>query len=121
MLVLTLPYPPSVNHYWRHVSMNRRKTVLISKEGRQYRQAVYEAVIQHRERKAPAGRLEVGILAHVPDRRTRDLDNLPKAILDALTHAQVIEDDGLIDRLVVERAAQVSGGQIKVFIQEMNP
>ena len=33
---LTLPWPPSVNHYYRHVGPR----VLISKDGRRYREAV---------------------------------------------------------------------------------
>lgn len=118
MIILELPYPPSVNTYWRHVSVKGAVKVLISEKGRAYRKAVWEAVIQHKERKAPAGRLEVGITAYMPDNRIRDLDNLNKALLDALAHAQVFKDDGLIDRLMVERGPVVKGGKVRVFISE---
>lgn len=40
--------------------------------------------------------LKVTITAYRPDNRRRDLDNLLKAVLDALTHAGVYEDDHLI-------------------------
>lgn len=38
----------------------------------------------------------------VPDRRKRDLDNLFKALLDALTHAGVWKDDSLVHSMYVE-------------------
>jgi len=34
---LCLPYPPSVNHYWRHTRQGRH---YISKAGREFRQKV---------------------------------------------------------------------------------
>ena len=39
--------------------------------------------------------MEVSIAAGRPDRRRRDCDNLPKAILDLLTVHQVIQDEAL--------------------------
>ena len=95
---LTLPWPPSVNTYWRN--LNGR--TLISQDGRAYRANAYAAVTEQ----APGrlrGRVRVSILTHQPDRRRRDLDNLPKAVLDALTFASVIEYDSLIDDLRITR------------------
>ena len=40
MIELELPYPPSVNHYYRHVG---RRT-LISREGRRFRDRVGQAL-----------------------------------------------------------------------------
>ena len=40
-MILSLPWPPSVNVYWRHVGAK----VLISAEGRAYAKSVYERVI----------------------------------------------------------------------------
>jgi len=37
-----------------------------------------------------------------PDRRGRDVDNLAKALLDALQHAGVMRDDSQVRRLVLE-------------------
>ena len=63
------------------------------------------AAIAWRAGRAPLdGKLAVRVVAVAPDRRKRDLDNLLKATLDALTHAKVWHDDGQIDRLEVERA-----------------
>lgn len=100
MILLRLPYPPTVNTYWR-TFQNR---MLISKEGRAYREAV---IAQCSDYKLD-GRLRVEIEATMPDRRRRDIDNLPKAVLDALTHAQVWNDDNQIDDLRIYRTGEVS-------------
>lgn len=114
MISLRLPWPPSNNRYWRHVGSK----VLISEQGRHYRDLVWWAVRKGRPAKA-VGRLAVSILAHVPDKRTRDLDNLPKAILDALTTAGVWADDSQIDDLHVRRGTLVKGGAIEIEVREI--
>lgn len=40
----------------------------------------------------------------VPDDRRRDISNYIKATEDLLVHLQVIKDDNLVDRIVIERA-----------------
>jgi len=105
MIVLRLPYPPSNNAYWRHISKGPLAgRVLISEEGRRFR----EAVIAQVDRFKLDGRLKVEIEATMPDRRRRDIDNLPKAVLDALTHAQVWGDDNQIDDLRIYRAPEIA-------------
>ena len=88
---------------------------LLSEEGRKYRHAVRAAVGQ---RKALHGRLRVSIEVRMPDKRRRDLDNLPKAILDSLTHAGVWCDDSQIDDLRVWRSDRM-GGCILVTVDEL--
>ena len=122
MIELTLPYPPTVNTYWRHVG---RRT-LLSKKGREYRGAVLAIVAERFRRLVPftvfAGDVEVCIVAHPPDKRRRDLDNLPKAILDSLEHAGVFEDDSQVARLVIERRPLCRpDGKVKVTIAEIPP
>jgi crossover junction endodeoxyribonuclease RusA len=53
--------------------------------------------------------VRVEIIAAMPDRRRRDLDNIQKAILDALTHAGVWEDDSQVDDIRVFRARAENG------------
>ena len=43
-MLISLPYPVSVNHYWRSVPMGKRFAVLISQAGRKYRETVCRIV-----------------------------------------------------------------------------
>jgi len=85
---MTLPYPPTVNTYYRNVS---GKT-LISKRGRAYRKTVSSMVA--RSGMVPMrGLLMIDIAVFLPDKRRRDLDNLLKSLADSLQHGGVYEDD----------------------------
>ncbi len=111
--VFELPYPPSVNHYWRRVGFR----TLISRGGRRYRRDVVALLAAGRA--APLrGRLELVVHVFPPDGRRRDLDNLQKALCDALQHAGVYADDCQIDRLDVHRGPVVPGGKVVVQITE---
>jgi crossover junction endodeoxyribonuclease RusA len=115
MVTLTLPWPPSANHYYRRVG----HATLISKEGRRYRQRVVgEALLAGSPR--VEGRLSVRIVASPPDQRRRDLDNLQKSLLDALQHAGVYGDDSQIDRIEVVRGTLTPGGKVLVEITEIS-
>lgn len=114
MIDLSLPWPPSVNRYWRTF----QGRMIISAEGRTYRKAVADQVLIQRGAKHYQGKLKVQIEAWRPDNRRRDLDNLLKAVLDSLTHAGVWEDDGNIVDLRIYWADSI-GGMLKVNIQEV--
>jgi crossover junction endodeoxyribonuclease RusA len=100
-LTLQLPYPPSANRYYRRVGSK----TLISAEGRAYRLAVVAVVARAGWKRSDRlqGRLAVQVEMMAQDRRKRDLDNICKATLDALTHASVWADDGQIDDLRLVR------------------
>ena len=94
MVMLDLPYPPSINRYYRHVGFR----TLISREGRTFRTNVCALLGGGGPRKPPAGgRIALCMDAFPPDRRKRDLDNLQKPTLDALQHAAIYEDDSHVD------------------------
>ena len=76
---LALPWPPSVNHYYRHVGPR----VLISKDGRRYREAV-AAVARRSGTPMFTGPGAGGSALHPPDNRRRDADNSLKSCLDAV-------------------------------------
>ena len=118
---LELPYPPSVNHYWRSVQVQGKRRILISKEGREYRRTVKGAVlIQLGGRHVPiTDRIRLSVHAFMPDRRKRDLDNLTKAILDSLQHAGVYVDDGQIDDLRLVRGPVMAPGWVEIEVSEM--
>lgn len=110
MMEITLPFPPSLNSMWRTPrSGPLAGRTMLSEEGRRYRKAVAHAVLMARASKQLTKRLAVSIEARMPDRRKRDLDNLPKAVLDGLTHAGVWLDDGQIDDLRVWRSDRLDG------------
>lgn len=117
---LILPWPPSNNVYFRHLANGR---TLISREGRSYRVAVYAAWIeQARIYRIPcvAVPVKVTIEAYFPNEIRRDLDNLPKAIMDSLTKAGAWSDDSLVEDLrIVRRRPNIPGGQIKIEIEEI--
>lgn len=115
-MILTLPYPPSVNHYWR----KWRNRMVISPEGRAYRRQVAALLDGHGPRKPPAGgRIALGMDAFPPDRRARDLDNIQKGICDALEHAGIYENDRQIDWLTSRRREVVQGGRLEVHVKTL--
>ncbi len=118
-MILKLPYPPSVNHYYRRVGAR----TLISREGREYRTAVCGLLAPGGGsgiRKPPAGgRIALAMDAFPPDRRRRDLDNILKCTQDSLAHAGVYEDDSQIDLLVVRRCEVVRNGRLQVEVMPL--
>ena len=73
-------------------------------------------VRQQRLKLSLSGRLAIKIIAEPPDKRRRDLDNILKAPLDALTHAGLLMDDEQFDEINIVRAQPVSGGRLGVKI-----
>lgn len=111
---LSLPLPPSANHYYRRVG----RVTLISRAGREYRAKVKEVLLTMG---APSvtGPLTVLVKVFPPDRRRRDLDNLLKCLLDSLQHGGLYRDDSLIDRIDIRRGPPMSGGAVHVTVQEL--
>lgn len=97
---LTIPFPPSVNGYWRSV----RGRNILSARGRQYRLDGLQTLAEQAVSPLPAdARLSVTITLNPPCKRRRDVDNYSKAALDLLTHAGIWGDDSQVDRLTVQR------------------
>lgn len=116
MIELTLPYPPSVNSYWRSVRVGNKTQVMVSAPGRRFQTAVKNTVILANANKQLAARLYVRVVLHPADARKRDIDNCLKSLLDAMGKAGVYLDDSQVDQLVVLKADQHKGGQCKVFV-----
>lgn len=114
-LQFSLPWPPSINHYWRHTKNGH----YISNEGKSYRELVLYSLIKQNGMYKKEFRLSVDIEAYPPDKRKRDLDNVLKSLLDALQHAGVYEDDSQIDRLSIARKTPLDG-IVKITIQSIN-
>ena len=43
-MMITLPFPPSMNTYWRHVMVGKHPRTLISEKGRIYRKKRHRRV-----------------------------------------------------------------------------
>jgi len=115
-LEFVLPFPPSVNRYYRHVGYR----TLLSCEGREYRQQVC-ALLAGRVGQPLSGPLEVQLDLYPPDRRRRDWDKFQKAIWDALQHAGVYQDDSQVKRAVVEMHEPERASRAEIFIQPRCP
>lgn len=111
-----LPWSPSVNHYYRHVGPR----VLISREGRQYRELVVAQLA-----KLKFARFDCPVELHLefypPDNRRRDADNLLKCTLDTLQHAGLYQDDSQICKLtVIKREPMPPSGLAYIRISPWN-
>jgi len=103
---LELPWPPSVNHYYgRHGNRT-----FIAKRGVEYREIVNSIFKRKYPDMEPIDSLvKLRCLFFSPDKRKRDLGNLDKCLLDALTKAGVWEDDYLVDDQRFRRARHEDG------------
>ena len=116
LMLLSLPFPPSVNTYWR-ANGHRR---FISKAGVDFKQAVAEYVIEQKIPKYGSQRLGLAITLFAPTKRKFDLDNRLKATLDALQDAGVFDDDEQVDILLVKRGEIVKNGLAVVIISPID-
>ena len=93
--------------------------MILSRAGRKYREDALYWIAQQTERKEPlTGRLEVLIEVFPPDRRKRDLSNLPKAVEDAITKAgNIWVDDEQLDDLRLVRREPTKPGCVIVHIR----
>ena len=113
MIEIELPYPPSVNHYYRRVGPR----TLISREGRAYREKVC-SLLADLGLPGFTGPLDVEVEVFPPDNRRRDIDNLQKSLLDSMQHGGLYEDDSQIVKITIDKRDSVAGGFVIVRVQE---
>jgi len=123
-MTLVLPFPPSVNTYWR--APNKGPLAgrhLVSADGRKFQSAACAAIIEQLRRlpKPSTEQAAVEITLYPPAARRRDLDNYNKALFDALTHAGVWEDDSQVKRMLVEWGPIVPKGRVEITIRKYEP
>lgn len=94
----------------------------IGAKGREFRSIVADEVWAHEFRFAfkSSDRLRVDMLAIPPDNRRRDLDNIFKALFDALGHAEIFPDDSQIKKIVAEMGASNKPGGVHVLISKID-
>ncbi len=114
MVRLELPYPPSVNTYWR-ANGHRR---FISPAGVKFTNEVSQIVQEVNPRRFGDKQVAVSIVIHPRSKRKFDLDNTLKAILDALMKANVYNDDSQIERIEIKRGEAVKGGMAVIHLYD---
>ena len=140
---LSLPWPPSVNHYFMEYAMppavalmkeqleefgwdgfhqwlrkNTRVMKRVGEKGHAYRADVLEIVLRARLNKGVKYMILMKLRAYPPDRRERDLSNLYKCLEDALEQAAVMLSDYQIaghDSLRMDQDI-VKGGRVDVTL-----
>jgi crossover junction endodeoxyribonuclease RusA len=114
-----LPYPDSVNSHYRRAAHGQVK---LTQKGAAYRENVVAAIWSVGPINTMTGRVKVTCKVWAPDRRKRDLDNLLKALLDAMEAAKVYKNDAQIDDLRIVRAGvDHPHGRVEVQVAKLNP
>lgn len=113
-IIASLPYPPSINTYYVHT----RRGVRLAEKGKAYRETVESAIHEQGLALNIECPVCVQVVVYPPDHRRRDVDNTMKALLDALTHADVWGDDAQVDQLFIYRGVVVPKGKVLMTINE---
>lgn len=111
-----LPWPPSVNRYYRHVGPR----VLISREGRKFRMMT----VSRLSGRFPKLTGHIALFGdfYPPDARRRDLDNVLKCTLDSLVHAGLMDDDSQIKHIDIRMLEPIQpDGLVHIQLKETNP
>lgn len=111
---LDLPYPPSVNTYWR--SNGKRR--YISPAGVKFTEEVSLIVKMQKPKTFADKQVAISVMIHPRSKRKFDLDNTLKAILDALMKAGMYDDDSQIEYIEIARGEKIDGGKAVVYLYD---
>lgn len=109
----TLPYPPSINGYWRSF----RGRQIISKRGREYVNLVANEMLDldlHSE--MIGGDISFEMTINPPTLRKYDVDNFTKGVFDALTKCNFWVDDEQVQKLTVRKGVKLKGGSVDIVV-----
>jgi crossover junction endodeoxyribonuclease RusA len=93
------------------------KTVTRTEKVKKYVQDVGYLILHQRVKPLANTRLRLELYVYPPDNKQRDLDNVCKAVLDALQHAGVYADDFYIQQLYVQRCMVRKSGAVEFKLQ----
>jgi len=108
---LTLPYPPSLNSIWR----TWKGRILLSAEGRAYRER--SALTARAAGLKPTEKHVAMWLHFYRPRRTGDLDNALKALLDSIRGIAYLDDSQVVE-LHAYRFDDKDNPRVEVEIRE---
>jgi crossover junction endodeoxyribonuclease RusA len=106
-----LPYPPTVNHIYKR---DKRGRVFMDARAKAYREEVI--LIIGKGHTTLLSEISVRVDAYMPDKRKRDIDNICKALFDAMTHAGVWKDDSQIKQILINRRGVEAPGRVVVIV-----
>jgi Holliday junction resolvase RusA-like endonuclease len=113
VIILDLPFPPSVNHLFATVRQGAGLRRVVSLEYKNWR-AISAWEIKRQRPKCASGRVEVSITFEEKKGR-RDIDNLLKPILDCLVDNGVIGgDSSKTVRKITAQWGDVLGARIEI-------
>lgn len=120
-LLIELPFPPSVNHYWgsRVVGNGKRAFIqrYIGEAGKKFREAVHEIFLVGNITQKFSGPLACTVDLYPPCNRRRDCDNYCKGLLDALGAVGLYDDDSQIIDLHIRMHPKRAPGSVRVTIE----
>ena len=112
-LKLTVPFPPSTNHYMGRNGSQAYKT----SKAKAYNQLIYFDVrLQNANLKLDIP-LFVTYNFWMPDKRKRDIANYEKVLTDSLVVAGVMIDDNIIHKWQLEKMGFMKNGQVEIIIK----
>ena len=116
-LNLELPFPVSVNQYYRAILRGKFCTSILSEKGRDYKKRVANHIAD--SQKKPTDKpVMVIIKLYPPTRRKYDVDNMLKSLLDSLIGI-AYDDDSQIHCLAISKEEVVKGGKCDIKIKEV--
>lgn len=117
----TLPWPPTVNHYWvqQYSPKHKRVFVFVGTEGKHYQQNVIAEVWSKGPPPKLKGHLKLECVLHPPTKARMDLDNRLKGLLDAMQEAGVYDDDSQIQHIDIRFGPPVKDGKAYVRLTTM--
>jgi len=116
-LNLTLPFPVSVNSYYRAILRGKFCTSILSAKGREYKQRVAN-LISDSQRQPTDKPVMVIIKLYPPTKRKYDVDNMLKSLLDSLIGI-AYDDDSQIQCLAISKEEVYKGGKCEIKIKEV--
>lgn len=121
---LTVPWCPSVNHYYTMIAVGKGARKIIGKKGVEFRKELktlkkkFEDTPFGKSHFPLMGNLTCEIYLYPPTNRKYDIDNRLKCLLDAMEDAGIYEDDSQITEMYITKEPKVKGGKIEVMLVE---
>lgn len=112
---LELPHPVSVNHQY---GTGRNGQRFLTAKAKSFRDEVGKLCLFHKNRRF-TGPVSLFVQWFPPDHKRRDIDNILKALCDALEHGQLLKNDSQIAHLEVTRQEVVASGKLPVELRSL--